>query len=611
MDTHLFRPAVDTKGFLVTNGSDVLPANQISFGLVLDYGRGILPTNDEREDPGADALIQDSFQGTFGLSYGLFNRAVVGVQLPVVLMSTDEGLNDIGPTGETYDIAKVNTQKFSWVALHGKVRLTRVERGPGLAVLVQGGIPVADAERDLASEPGPWVWPRLAFENRFFKQKLRIGLEGGARLAGGEGSSFGRDSRGLDQLKNGEVKYGDLATAGIAVSYRALPALDLVADLYSSYLMTGDSAEKQRHSEELIAGIKLFMDENSYLTLAAGGRTTRGGFEAADARMVIGFMFEPSIGDMDGDGIQDDRDKCPAEKEDRDGFRDEDGCPDPDNDEDGIPDTADGCPNVAEDKDGDRDRDGCPEGSVRDRDGDGILDIYDRCPKIREDMDGFEDKDGCPERDNDKDGIPDERDKCPNAAEDDDGYEDLDGCPERDNDGDQIPDSQDECPVEPETYNGHDDKDGCPDQGRVIVEGSEIVILDKVQFESNSAKILDESTDILDEVAATLKGHAEFKVVEVAGHADERGAEQHNLMLTKRRAEAVVKALASRGVARSRLVSQGYGEYCPLDKGTSNEALEKNRRVEFKVVKTDKGVTDVERGCARAKQAGVEPPPLP
>jgi OOP family OmpA-OmpF porin len=65
--------------------------------------------------------------------------------------------------------------------------------------------------------------------------------------------------------------------------------------------------------------------------------------------------------DPDKDGIVGDADKCPNEPEDKDGFQDEDGCPDPDNDGDGIPDTADKCPNEPEDKDGFQDDDGCPD----------------------------------------------------------------------------------------------------------------------------------------------------------------------------------------------------------------------------------------------------------
>jgi OmpA-OmpF porin, OOP family len=98
--------------------------------------------------------------------------------------------------------------------------------------------------------------------------------------------------------------------------------------------------------------------------------------------------------DTDGDGILDKNDKCPNEAEDKDGFEDEDGCPDLDNDKDGIADKDDKCPNEAEDKD------------------------------------GFEDEDGCPDLDNDKDGIPDDKDKCPNEPETVNGYQDDDGCPD-------------------------------------------------------------------------------------------------------------------------------------------------------------------------------------
>ena len=61
--------------------------------------------------------------------------------------------------------------------------------------------------------------------------------------------------------------------------------------------------------------------------------------------------------DRDGDGITDDIDKCPNEPEDKDGFQDEDGCPDPDNDKDGVLDAADKCPNEP----GPPDNNGCPK----------------------------------------------------------------------------------------------------------------------------------------------------------------------------------------------------------------------------------------------------------
>jgi OOP family OmpA-OmpF porin len=104
--------------------------------------------------------------------------------------------------------------------------------------------------------------------------------------------------------------------------------------------------------------------------------------------------LKPTGNDRDGDGIPDDLDKCPNEPEDKDGFQDEDGCPDLDNDGDGIPDTLDKCPNEPEDKDGFQDEDGCPD---PDNDGDGIPDIIDKCPNEPETFNNYQDADGCPD----------------------------------------------------------------------------------------------------------------------------------------------------------------------------------------------------------------------
>src|SRR5205823_1003513 len=140
----------------------------------------------------------------------------------------------------------------------------------------------------------------------------------------------------------------------------------------------------------------------------------------------------PPAGDTDGDGIRDDVDKCINEPEDKDGFEDDDGCPDFDNDKDGVPDELDICPFEA----GPADLEGCPAPVVdalpplpalRDTDGDGIADANDLCPNEPEDMDGFEDQDGCPEPDNDHDGVLDEVDQCPLDAETINGNDDEDG----------------------------------------------------------------------------------------------------------------------------------------------------------------------------------------
>ena len=113
-----------------------------------------------------------------------------------------------------------------------------------------------------------------------------------------------------------------------------------------------------------------------------------------EATVSIGYGWPVLAADTDGDAIPDFRDACPTLAEDRDGFQDDDGCPDPDNDGDGIPDEADAAINLPEDFDGFEDGDGVPD---LDNDGDGIIDERDMCPNEREDLDGFEDEDGCPD----------------------------------------------------------------------------------------------------------------------------------------------------------------------------------------------------------------------
>jgi hypothetical protein len=187
--------------------------------------------------------------------------------------------------------------------------------------------------------------------------------------------------------------------------------------------------------------------------------------ELPDIVMSFGFARQFSLGghDADHDGIPDRKDRCVGDAEDRDGFADEDGCPDPDNDGDGILDAVDDCPDAAEDRDGFADLDGCPD---LDNDGDGIVDARDACPDEPENFDGHRDADGCPDVfvDSDGDTIGDDTDLCPHGAEDLDGFEDADGCPDPDNDLDGIADAQDQCPNEAEDYDGVRDDDGCPDR---------------------------------------------------------------------------------------------------------------------------------------------------
>jgi OmpA-OmpF porin, OOP family len=98
--------------------------------------------------------------------------------------------------------------------------------------------------------------------------------------------------------------------------------------------------------------------------------------------------------DADGDGVPDATDKCPTQPEDKDGFEDADGCPDPDNDADGINDKDDACPTQKGEASTDPARNGCPN---TDRDGDTFDNDVDKCPDAAEVFNGVTDDDGCPD----------------------------------------------------------------------------------------------------------------------------------------------------------------------------------------------------------------------
>jgi outer membrane protein OmpA-like peptidoglycan-associated protein len=635
MNIEMFRPAIDSRGHLTVNGTDILPENRLSFGLVLDAGFNLLQysggVNDNLDEGGTtDHIVDQAITGTILVNFGIANWAVVGIQLPIQIINGEPVLipgsyqwSELdGAQRASSPIRGLSYQGLGDLSIHGKVRILRAERDPvGLAAVLRLGLPTG-GDRRFAGAPGVSLWPSVVMEARTRPDqdfggvsRIRFSLEFGYRAVFGDGANF--PIYGASTAEPGEsgllstitdtgtdLHIDDVMTFGLGASFRLARTFDLVTELYGTQIAS-EIGTNGSLSLEALVGFKLFVQDHSYLMFGAGmGIPTNSdgrGYQAAQYRGMLAFIYEPPIGDRDGDGIMDDIDDCPNDPEDFDQFLDEDGCPELDNDNDGILDDVDDCPLIPEDMDGDHDDDGCPEGNDSDRDGDGITDDVDQCPDQAEDRDGFEDEDGCPEPDNDQDGILDTEDLCRDNPEDIDGFEDEDGCPELDNDHDRILDNDDECPDEPETYNGTDDQDGCPDEGSVIFDDNSLIILDKIYFETNSAQILSRSNAILDAVAATLLGNPQIRLIEVQGHADERGNDQHNLQLTQDRAASVVEALVQRNVPRDRLRSAGYGELCPVNPAHNRAAYEENRRVEFKVIETDEGPTGARVACDAAQ----------
>jgi outer membrane protein OmpA-like peptidoglycan-associated protein len=124
----------------------------------------------------------------------------------------------------------------------------------------------------------------------------------------------------------------------------------------------------------------------------------------------------------------------------------------------------------------------------------------------------------------------------------------------------------------------------APEEALVRLEAERIAILEKVHFETAKAVIKPESFELLDQVAQVVIDHPDVGRVEIAGHTDNRGSDSYNLDLSQRRADAVRAYLIRQGVPEERLVATGYGETRPIDPTDSDAAFEANRRVDFDLI---------------------------
>ena len=628
IDIQTFRPAVDSKGYITLNASQPLGHLDVSFGLVVNYALNVMSMYSDTSSAGkvwcspgtaagtcsvgADGHapsaynIENMVSGHFQLALGLFKYFEVGLSMPVTIWTGDtdpDGDLEAGNTGE------ISGQNAGDLGLHIKGRILNTSKHPvGLGLILSTYFPTGSPDQFMGSG-GITIHPSIILDKEFLRGRISMAINIGARIMAGSlrgDATDWKDTRNClewDDVSGAvttteaecgtgeEIKRSGLLTYGIGGTFAVVPGkFSLVAEIVGQTGFDAFFDAGAFHSaHELLAGFKLYLGRNSYFALGVGrglrGQEPNHQYGSPDFRVFGAFIFEPSIGDRDGDGLKDDVDKCPDDPEDFDDFEDLDGCPDEDNDRDGLLDEDDKCPNEPEDKDGIDDLDGCPEADILDRDGDGIPDEQDSCPDDPEDKDDFEDKEGCPDPDNDKDKILDVDDLCPNDPEDYDSFEDKNGCPDPDNDKDRILDVDDACPNEPETYNNHKDKDGCPDKGLVVERKGRLEILQKIYFETNKFTIKSESFPVLDAVAVTMKQSPGILLVEIQGHADERDSHLHNQELTDGRSKAVRDYLINKGVEAERLKAKGFGETKPIDKNHNEEAWSKNRRVEFVILK--------------------------
>lgn len=120
----------------------------------------------------------------------------------------------------------------------------------------------------------------------------------------------------------------------------------------------------------------------------------------------------------------------------------------------------------------------------------------------------------------------------------------------------------------------------------IQLEDDHIAIDDHIHFAHDSDEILGESAELLDRIAEFLQHHPEVTSLYLVGHTDSTGSPEHNLDLSTRRAAAVRAALEQRGVPQP-IDSRGAGMTEPLCQEDTDECRQRNRRVEFKVERSD------------------------
>jgi peptidoglycan-associated lipoprotein len=105
-----------------------------------------------------------------------------------------------------------------------------------------------------------------------------------------------------------------------------------------------------------------------------------------------------------------------------------------------------------------------------------------------------------------------------------------------------------------------------------------------IYFDYDSSRITAKAKDTLKRHAEWLKKNKDY-LVKIEGYCDQRGTENYNMSLGKKRAESAKKALVKMGVAAKRISTVSYGLGRPVCSDASEDCWAKNRRGVFVVTK--------------------------
>ena len=116
------------------------------------------------------------------------------------------------------------------------------------------------------------------------------------------------------------------------------------------------------------------------------------------------------------------------------------------------------------------------------------------------------------------------------------------------------------------------------------LEVGNVFVLRNIYFDFDMATIKRESNKELNNLLQLLQNNPTMKI-DISGHTDNKGSDEYNLELSRKRAHAVVNWLISKGISKDRLEYHGYGESRPMaSNDDEEEGRELNRRTEFKIL---------------------------
>lgn len=348
-DLETFRLAPDRDGLLSIPGTRT--PGPFLFNTYLSMAYQARPFVAQNTATGEQTeVLSERVGAELGVQVGLLGHFAFALAMPVHFWQSGNA-DVLDARGPLSPFAAGDLRWNARARLIGEDATTQRARheGLGVALLVGGTLPVGNQDR-LAGEGLPQLEGQLLFDFRIFEFALAASL--GYRHRFSEPNLLG--GRFRNQL---------MYALGIQSPTFLVPQTQLLVEFRGVTDAENPFGLQASTAHEIDVGIRYLGPLDIAISAIGGFGLPDSGIGAPMARAIVMIDWAPRVHDQDNDGFEDARDECPTLPEDLDGFRDTDGCPEPDNDGDLVPDLDDQCPNDMADWQNDANDDGCTDPS--------------------------------------------------------------------------------------------------------------------------------------------------------------------------------------------------------------------------------------------------------